>query len=160
MPMLVLAVPTVCAGFLAKPLFLDHVLPPGASAGEHHAPLWIPIMASVIAIVGILVALVLYGRRTPDLANEPQGVRKIIIQKFYIDEVYLYLTHSVVFRWIAAPLKWIDDHIVDALINVQSRIAQHFAAKARAVQNGLIHIYIGVLMMGFILLILFGGLFS
>lgn len=159
-PMLLLAVPTVCAGVLAKPLFLDHVLPPGASAGEHHAPLWIPVMASVIAILGILLALVLYGRRTPDLADEAKGLRKVIMQKFYIDEVYSYLTHAVIFRWIAAPLKWFDDHVVDGLINVQERIAQHFAAKARSVQNGLLHIYIGVLMMGFILLILFGGLFN
>ena len=159
-PMLILAIPTIGAGLLAKSVFLDHVLPPGASAVEHHAPLWIPIMASVIAILGIVVAFVRYGRSAPDLSAEPKGPRKWIAHKFYIDELYLYLTHSVVFRWIAGPLKWIDDHIVDGMINVQSRLAQHFAAMARAVQSGLVHIYVGVLLMGFILLILFGGLFS
>lgn len=159
-PMLVLAVPSLLAGYLMKDQFLHHVLPPGVVHEPHELQAtWIPWLAIGCALFGIALAFVIYGRRAPDLAAQPRGLRKLVLNKFYIDELYLFITHRIIFRCVAAPMKWIDDKVVDGLINVQARMSQSLAAVVRAVQNGLVHVYAGVMLIGFILLLLFGGLF-
>ncbi len=158
LPMVVLTVPSIFAGYLMKGQFLGYVLPPGVSAGEHDAPGWIPMMAIAASILGIGLAVLMY-RKSPDLAAEPKGLRKLIYNKFYIDELYLFVTHKIIFKCVAAPMKWIDDYVVDGAMNVQERLSQSLASVVRAIQSGLAHIYVGVFLIGFIVLIIFGGLF-
>ncbi|MCK7530124.1 MAG: hypothetical protein MZV63_03235 [Marinilabiliales bacterium] len=37
--------------------------------------------------------------------------------KFYIDEVYLFVTKKIIFRYISEPVAWFDRHIVDGTMN-------------------------------------------
>lgn len=158
-PMIILAVPSLGIGGYALSTFLHDVLPPiqAAEAG-HHAVSWMPWLASIVGLSGIAVAALMYWRKTPDLNAEPSGLRKIIVNKFYIDEVYIFVTHKIIFRCLAAPMKWIDDYIVDASMNVCATLSQSLAAAVRRFQSGQVQVYLGMLIVGFILLVLFGGI--
>lgn len=160
-PILILAVPSAAIGGLSLSTFLHNVVPPiPIAAGEHteHAVWWLPYVATTVGLLGIAVAYALYARKTPDLNAEPKGIRKVIVNKFYIDEVYLFITHRIIFRCIAAPMKWVDDHIVDAAMNVCASISQALAGFVRRFQSGQVQVYLGMLIIGFILLVLFGGI--
>ena len=45
-------------------------------------------------------------------------------QKFYIDEVYLFVTRRILFRFVARPIAWFDRHVVDGGVNLSGWITR------------------------------------
>ena len=41
------------------------------------------------------------------------GLYKAVYKKFYIDEVYVFVTKKIIFNLIGRPAAWIDKNIVD-----------------------------------------------
>ena len=121
---------------------------PGPATTE---PLWVRGL-----LIGIALAWVLYsadGKRAARCAAAMGAVYSTVKQKFYIDEVYLFVTRRVLFRFVARPIAWFDRHIVDGGVNLSGWITRTTGAVLRFLQTGQIQAY-GVWFVGGALLVL------
>jgi NADH-quinone oxidoreductase subunit L len=81
-------------------------------------------------------------------------------QKFYMDEMYLFITRKIIFRLIAAPAAWIDKNIVDGFINLLARITEVFSISTAGFQSGKLQSYAAWMLGGVIVLIVMIYLFQ
>lgn len=156
-----LAIPSVLVGFLFRHVFSDIFLPPMELSEVHLShPVWLPIAAGLVGVFGIALAWIFYGRGETTLAEKVKeksgGLYRLIDNKFYIDEMYLFVTHQVIFRLIAAPIKWFDKRIVDGAMDLTAVILQQGGKLVRLSQTGQLRVYIGATVVGCILLLCLG----
>jgi len=158
LPVVFLAIPSVIAGYFSGPFFEHYVLPPTATGIEHAAAhhLWLPVAAGLTGLAGIFLAWLFYGRKEQVLAGRCRdmwpAVHRLVENKFYFDEMYLAVTHGVIFRYIAGPVKWFDRRIVDAAMDMVGRMLHSGSTAVRFVQNGRLTIYLGISILGIVFL--------
>ena len=149
-PLVVLGVMSICGGWIA----VSHFVLPGV---ELHAHVLVMGLSVVAAAIGIGAAFWLYGgqtNRAEAIAHSMGGVYRLIQNKFYIDEVYLFVT-QMIFRFIAAPAAWFDRHVVDGVMNLTATVVRWFGARLNVLQTGQVQTY-GIWMVnGTILFLLF-----
>jgi NADH-quinone oxidoreductase subunit L len=157
----VLTIPTLGAGLLEH-FFTDEVIAPGLAYADHLShPSWLPVVASLVGISGIGLAWWLYGHgltaKSEEWRQRLGPVYRLVWNKFYIDEIYLFITHRIIFQGIGTPVKWVDRHIVDGAMNLCGWIL-HLGGKAvRLAQNGQLQLYLAVTVLGFAALLFLGG---
>ncbi|MEN8189302.1 MAG: NADH-quinone oxidoreductase subunit L [Thermodesulfobacteriota bacterium] len=160
LPIVILTVPTVTAGLLEH-FFIHYVTVPGFNEPSHFGhPGWLPWAATGAAVSGIGLAWLLYGQGKTDAASSLKKVagplHTLVYNKFYIDEVYLFVTHKIIFGGIAAPIKWFDRQIVDGSMNLTGWLLQKGGKGVRLLQNGQLHFYLGVTVIGLIVILFLG----
>ena len=156
-----LTIPSVLAGFFGRHLFSEIFRPPMALVEQHLAhPSWLPVAAGLVGAAGIGLAWLFYGKGETVLADKCKDSLRIaytlIYNKFYVDELYLFVTHKIIFRCIAAPIKWFDKKIVDGAMDLTGAILQFGGKLVRVAQNGQLRVYIAATVLGCILLFRFG----
>jgi NADH-quinone oxidoreductase subunit L len=72
--------------------------------------------------------------------------------KFYIDELYLFITKKIIFRYISEPVAWFDRHVVDATMNGIASVTQTISFRIRGLQSGQLQKYAFVFITGAITL--------
>src|SRR5665647_169131 len=77
---------------------------------------------------------------------------KWAFNKFYIDEVYLFFTKKIIFRYISEPVAWFDRHVVDATMNGIAAVTQSVSFRIRGFQSGQLQKYAFVFITGAIML--------
>jgi NADH-quinone oxidoreductase subunit L len=140
LPLIILAVCTLAAGFLP---FGEFVSADG-KALESHFHLSFSIAPVALGVAGILLALLMYKKEN----NKPQqvatalgGLYKAAYKKFYIDELYLFITKKIVFNFIGRPAAWIDRNIVDGLMNGIATGTGKISSLIKNLQSGKIQNY-------------------
>ena len=171
-PLLVLAVGSVLAGFIGFPPedgFLHRFLPPAIYPHGHevHHP-EIAVIAGLAAtsvfagLVGIFIALSMYARRRPDPAAVRRAagpLHRLLANKYYVDELLdrRFVDLSRAF----AGASWaFDAHIVDGIVN---RIGWAFGlggAGLRRLQTGLVGNYALSIMAGVVAIIALYGSYA
>ena len=141
LPLLFLAAVTCVAGFI----------PFGKLVSSDGMPYTIHIDRSVagvslcVAAVAIALATWMYLRERQTVANALaarfRGLHKAAYHRFYIDEVYQFVTHRVIFACISAPVAWFDRHVVDGLMNMLARATNGAAYVIRDMQSGSVQRY-------------------
>jgi len=109
----------------------------------------------LIALLGIGIAWVMYKKETalPDkLAASFGSAYKWAYNKFYIDEVYIFVTKKIIFRYISTPIAWFDRHIIDGTMNSIAAVTQDISFRIRGFQSGQLQRYAYVFVSGAILL--------
>ncbi|CAK8723441.1 MAG: NADH dehydrogenase subunit L [Candidatus Electronema aureum] len=159
-PIVALTVPTIFAGLLEHS-FVAQVLPPHLGEAGHFAhPAWLPWLATLAALTGIGTAWLLYGEGKTEKATALQKafgpIHTVVQNKFYIDELYLFITHKIIFNCVAAPIKWFDRNVVDGTMNLCGWLLQVGGKGVRLVQNGQLHLYLGATVLGLIALLVMG----
>jgi len=113
---------------------------------------WMVAIPSVlIGLVGIMVAWIMYKKETaiPDkLALTFKVGYRWAYNKFYFDELYLFVTKKIIFRYISMPIAWFDRHIVDATMNLIAEVTQQVSFRIRGFQSGQIQKYAFVFVSG------------
>jgi NADH-quinone oxidoreductase subunit L len=97
-----------------------------------------------VALVGIAIALYLYrveSDRPARVAGSLRGLYKFAYHKFYIDEVYSFITKKVIFNWIGRPAAWIDRNIVDGGMNGLAAVTAWVSAAIKGLQSGKLQDY-------------------
>jgi NADH-quinone oxidoreductase subunit L len=121
----------------------------------------LPVVASLVGISGIGIAWWFYGHGQTERADEWRqrfGPVYLLVQnKFYIDEIYLFITRRIIFQGIATPVKWFDRNIVDGAMNLCGWILQLGGKAVRLAQNGQLQLYLAVTVLGFAALLFIGG---
>lgn len=150
-PLIILAIGSVFAGFIP---FHSLVTSDGA---ELHTELnlAVAIPSVLIGLAGILTALVMYKKETaiPDkIASSFKYFYRWASNKFYIDEVYLFVTKKIIFRYISQPIAWFDRHIVDGTMNAIAEATQVISYRIRDFQSGQLQKYGFVFISGAVML--------
>ncbi|HMS45372.1 MAG TPA: proton-conducting transporter membrane subunit, partial [Alphaproteobacteria bacterium] len=165
-PMLVLAVGAIIAGFYFYPYFL------GAKAttfwmqsifllqteGHHDIPLWVVWAPTVAAIIGVMGAYLFYVAvpKLPSLISKTfRPIYELFLNKWYIDELYHWLFVRPAFAigrffWI-----WIDQKTIDRLgPNGAAFMSRILGAGASKLQSGYVYHYAFAILIGLVVLIL------
>jgi NADH-quinone oxidoreductase subunit L len=139
-PLLLLAVGAVFAGFIP---FYKAVTPDGAP-GEAPTIGFNVVPPIIIALLGIGLAAWLYLKesdRPRRVAARFRGIYTFIYHKFYIDELYLFITKKIIFNLIGRPAAWIDRNIVDGIMNGLASLTARISGAIKGVQSGKVQDY-------------------
>jgi len=139
-PLVVLALGALFAGFVP---FNRLVTYDGTPQPAHGIGVF-AIAPVALALAGIAIASYLYRResdRPRRAAAAFKGLHQFAYHKFYIDEVYAFITKKIIFNGIGRPAAWIDRNIVDGLINLLATITGGIAAGIKGIQSGKIQDY-------------------
>jgi NADH-quinone oxidoreductase subunit L len=115
----------------------------------------VAIPSVLIGIIGISIAWIMYKKATdiPDrLAAALRFGYKWAYNKFYIDELYLFITKKIIFRYISEPVAWFDRHIVDGTMNSIATVTQVVSFRIRRFQSGQLQKYAFAYISGAVLL--------
>ena len=140
LPLILLAVGAAVAGFIP---FGNFVSSDGkALPSEFH--LHFSIAPVALGLAGIFTAMFLYKKQnaTPDkLAASLSGLYKAAYHKFYIDEIYVFITKKILFNLIGRPAAWFDKNVVDGLVNATGNTTQLISEKIKGIQSGKVQQY-------------------
>ena len=139
-PLIILAFGSVFAGFLP---FSKLVSSDGVPF-ESHIEWGIAIPSILIGLAGITVAWVMYKKETaiPDrIASTFRLSYKWAYNKFYFDEMYIFVTKKVIFKHISHPVAWFDRHVVDGTMNGIAWVTQSVSSMIKGFQSGQLQKY-------------------
>ncbi|HTE10027.1 MAG TPA: NADH-quinone oxidoreductase subunit L [Chitinophagaceae bacterium] len=140
LPLIILTAGAVLAGFVP---FSGLVTTDGAPL-ETHIDIIFSIAPVTLAIAAILLAAGLYKKendKPQKMAASLGGFYRSAYKKFYIDEIYLFITKKIIFNAIGRPAAWIDKNIVDGLMNGIATATATTARVIKGIQSGKIQNY-------------------
>ena len=141
LPLVVLAVVTLGAGFIP----FGHFVSSNGTAYDIHIDTTVATTSLCVAAAGILIASWMYARERQDvaesLASRFRTLHTAAYHRFYIDEVYQFITHRIIFRCISTPIAWFDRNVVDGFMNMLARGANGASYAIRGMQSGSIQRY-------------------
>lgn len=150
-PLVILALISCVAGFIP----FGHFVTWNGENYDIHMN-WTVAGASIaIAVVGIVIATVLYRKENPlpdRIASSMKGLHRAAYRRFYIDEIYMFVTHKIIFGIICRGISWFDHNIVDGFMNLLARVTNGAAYSIRKLQSGQIQMYVWVYYVGALLL--------
>lgn len=153
-PLMFLALVTVLAGFIP----FGHFISSDGQAYTIHLDWSVAATSIALAVLSIALATYMYkGSRQP-LADALQrrfhGLWTAAYHRFYLDEVYQFVTHRIIFGCISRPIAWWDRHVVDGFFNFLAWSADATSDEIRGLQSGRIQQYTFVFLLGTLALIL------
>jgi len=148
-----LAVCSAVAGFIP---FSEFVTSDGLPFVTHiHMKVAVPTV--ILAVIGILTAFFLYKKEStsPDKIKNSLGlIYRSAYRKFYIDEVYMFVTKKVIFNLISVPIAWFDRNVIDSSMNGIAAATNFISEKIKYLQSGQLQQYAFVMVAGMILIFL------
>ena len=91
---------------------------------------------------------------TPTRISQSLGVfYRSAYHKFYIDEVYLFITKKILFKYIGQPFAWFDKQVIDGLVRATGSGTTQLAAAIKNLQSGKLQSYALIFFIGILLLI-------
>jgi len=150
-PLMILAFGAIVAGFIP----FNKLVTSDGKAFESEIELMIAIPSVLIGLLGIGIAYIMYKKESaiPDkLATTFKYSYKWAYNKFYMDEVYLFVTKKIIFRYISDPVAWFDRHVVDATMNGIATVTQTVSFRIKGLQSGQLQKYAFVFVSGAIML--------
>jgi NADH-quinone oxidoreductase subunit L len=151
-PLLVLAFASVFSGFLS----FSSLITSDGLAFESHIEWKIAIPSILIAIAGIITAMFFYKKENGlpgKVAARFSHAYHWSYNKFYIDEIYIFITKKVIFNHISQPVAWFDRHVVDGTMNGISTVTNFVSEQIREFQSGQLQKYGFVFVSGVIVLV-------
>ena len=168
LPLIILAIGAIFAGFLFKDLFIGHgsenhfwresikFLNP---LSTDHPPLWVILITPVLVLLSIPISYYLFvkNKEIPNQfvqSNKP--LYNFLINKWYFDELYdfIFIQSSKklgLFFWKVVDIKMIDKFGPDGI----SLVIKKLSLKASKFQSGFIYQYAFMILIGFSALLTF-----
>ena len=123
-----------------------------------HLDTKIAITSTVIAVVSICIATYIYKGEKQPVADKLQAAMPNLHQwaykRFYLDEVYQYITHRIIFKHISKPIAWFDRHIIDGFFNFLAWGTHELGFQIRGFQSGAIQKHAFIFLLGALILML------
>ena len=105
--------------------------------------------------MGLLTTMLEINSVFPEkVSNALKGFYTAAYHKFYIDELYLFITKKIIFNHISRPIAWFDRHIVDGTMNGVSFVTNQVSNKVKGFQSGQLQQYAMVFVSGAVVLAL------
>jgi len=152
-PLLFLAGMSVVAGFIP----FSEMVTPDNKGFEAHLNYPLAAIAVGVGLIGIALAWVFYKKENSlsDKYAKSFGLfYKWAYHKFYFDELYLFVTKSIIFKRISAPIAWFDKKVVDATMVELGNKTVQTSEKIKGIQSGKIQDYAFAFISGVVVLAL------
>lgn len=152
-PMILLAIGSVLAGFIP---FGNYVSSDGQPL-HPHLDVMVASISVVVAVTGIAIAWLFYKKPSalPDKLSESLGgLYRTALKKFYIDELYLFITKKIIFNLISRPIAWFDRHVIDAFMDLTATFTNRISREIKNLQSGQLQHYAYIFITGVVLIVL------
>ena len=156
-PLIILTVITCTFGWILPGTFGSYV---SATGEAYHIHLdWSVAATSIgIALIAIGLATWIYSGARQPIADKLQAtfprLHRWAYKRFYLDEVYQFVTHRIIFGCISRPFAWFDRHVVDGFFNGLAWGTHASSNGLKTLQSGRVQQYAFVFLVGTLLLIL------
>jgi len=152
-PLIFLAAVTCVAGFIP----FGTLVSSNGEAYHIHLDATVAVTSVLIAILSIVIATWMYARSSQPVADKLgkrfKGLHTAASHRFYIDEVYQFVTHKIIFRCISTPIAWFDRHVVDGFFDFLAWGTHATSDEIRDFQSGQVQQYAFVFLLGTLALI-------
>ena len=104
----------------------------------------VAIPSVLIGLLGIAMAWILYKKESlvPEKLSKSFGILyTATYNKFYFDEIYLFVTKKIIFNFISRPVAWFDRHIVDAFMVGIGAMTEKVSYRIKGMQSGQLQHY-------------------
>ena len=166
LPLIVLCVITVGVGIYTT---LAGFLGWGGSFGSFvtangedytiHFDMQVAATSTIIAILSICLATYIYKGETQPIADRLYKMfprlHRAAYKRFYMDEVYMFVTHKIIFRCISTPIAWFDRHVIDGTFDFLAWGTDEAGESIRSWQSGDVRHYAVRFLTGAVALVLF-----
>ncbi len=140
-PLIFLAVVTLFAGWIPFGEFVSS----NGQAYHIHIDWTVAGISLCVAAAGIALATWMYLREdrtvADGLAVRFSGLHKAAYHRFYIDEIYQFITHRIIFACISTPVAWFDRHVVDGFMNLLALVTNKVSWLIKGIQSGNVQRY-------------------
>lgn len=152
-PLMFLALVTCVAGFIP----FGHFVSADGQLYDIHLDWNVAGTSIIIAVASIFLATYMYiGERQPQadaLAEKFGKLHRWAYKRFYMDEVYQYITHRIIFAHISKPIAWFDRHVIDGFFNFLAWGTNALSFRIRGLQSGSVQGYAYVFLLGTLILL-------
>lgn len=140
LPLIILAIGAAAAGYIPFGKWISS----DGKPLESHFDLSFSVLPVVLGVAGIAAAWMMYKKQNslPDkVATAMGGVYKAARNKFYMDELYMFVTKKIIFNQVGRFAAWFDRTVVDGLVNFTGDTTQWISEKIKKFQSGKIQEY-------------------
>jgi NADH-quinone oxidoreductase subunit L len=158
-PLLILAAISCVAGFIPFGKFISS----NGEAYEIHLNIAVAVSSILLAATGIAIATAMYlkgqNKITMIIKIRSKKFLTVAYNRFYMDELWIFVTKKIIFRGISRPIAWFDKKVIDGFMDLLATSTQIFSRQTKRFQSGNIQSYciwflLGVMMLAFILIFL------
>ena len=151
LPLVLLAIGAAFAGFIPFGEFIS------SDGHPLHAVFhWeFSVLPIVLGLAGIFGAFILYKKQNAKAVKIKHafgGFYKMASHKFYIDEIYLFITKKIIFNIVGRTAAWFDKYIVDGLMNLIGKTTEEISGGIKKFQSGRVQQYAIIFLCGVLLL--------
>ena len=140
LPLIILAACAVGVGFVP----FSQLVTSDGKALETHIDLVFSIAPVVLSVLAILLAARFYKKqndKSDKAAIAFGGLYTAAYKKFYVDEVYIFITKKIIFPFIGQPIAWADKNIVDGFMLLLAKITAKISELIKGLQSGKVQNY-------------------
>ena len=104
----------------------------------------VAVPSVLIGLFGIAMAWILYKKESEvpaKLAKSWGILYTATYNKFYFDEIYLFVTRKIIFNYISRPIAWFDRHIIDAFMVGIGLTTEKISFQIKGMQSGQLQHY-------------------
>lgn len=153
LPLIFLAVVSAVAGFVPFSQFIS----PDLVGYTTHIHMNIAAMSVGVGVLGIGIAWIMYKKET-NIADKIAAafgfLYKWTYNKFYFDEIYLFVTREIIFKRIAQPFAWFDKKVVDGTMNLIGNTTVDISKKIKGAQSGKVQDYAFAFVSGVVIMVM------
>ena len=149
LPLVILAAISVGAGFIPFGKFVTW----NGEAYDFiaHFDWTVAGVSLAVAIVAIVLATAMYRKENP-LPDKFEAALprlwKWAHHRFYWDELYMFITHKIIFNGICRPIAWFDRHIIDGTMDAFATITNKASEAIKPLQSGQVQLYVWWYLLG------------
>jgi NADH-quinone oxidoreductase subunit L len=139
-PLMFLAFASIFAGLIP----FSELVTSDKMGFETETNLFVAIPSVLIGLFGIALAWILYKKESaiPEKLAERWGILyTATYNKFYFDEIYLFVTKKIIFNYISRPVAWFDRHIVDGFMVGVGLVTEKISYQIKGMQSGQLQHY-------------------
>lgn len=153
-PLIFLSLVTIGAGFIP----FGHFVSASGRPYDIHLDWTVAGTSIVVAVCSILLATYIYkGEKQPiadKLFKTFPKLHRAAYKRFYMDEVYQFVTHKIIFNLVSKPIAWFDRRVIDGTFNFMAWGTNEAGESIRGWQSGDVRHYAVWLLTGAVALTL------
>ncbi|MBA4410890.1 MAG: NADH-quinone oxidoreductase subunit L [Bacteroidota bacterium] len=146
-PLMFLAVASIFSGFIP----FHHLVTSDKMGFDTEMHLVVAVPSVLIGLLGIALAWILYKKESaiPEKLALRWGILyTATYNKFYFDEIYLFVARNIIFKYISRPVAWFDRHIVDGFMVGIAVVTEKISFQIKGMQSGQLQHYAFIFVAG------------